>query len=90
MSLTTGQRKALQRKRDKAAGWKEVSLKINPAYEAELKAFAASLPPPDPPKDPKQIDLIDYIEKQISGEVAYDPNGANLEKPEEASQGSLF
>ena len=59
------ERKRLQRQRDKLAGWAEVTLKVSAARVPELRAFAASLPPPEPPTDPRQMELLAEIERWI-------------------------
>lgn len=66
MSLTASQRKKLQRDRDRALGWVEVTVKISAEHVEALRAFAASLPNPTPPRDERQLDLIDEIERQLS------------------------
>jgi len=66
MSLTPGQRKKLQRDRDRALGWVEITVKVAAERAQEVRSFAASLPGPLPPKDPRQLDLIEQINRQIS------------------------
>ena len=78
MAMTSAQKKAKQRQRDKLLGWREVTLRI-PADQTEaVRAFVAGLPDPQPPRDPRQLDLIDRIEEELaSGDGSPD-------------QGSLF
>lgn len=45
--------------------------------------FAASLPPPAPPTDPRQLSLLDEIDRQLSGAAAA------AEAGEEPRQGSF-
>lgn len=65
--MTPTERKRLQRARDKAAGWTEVNLRVGQEHAEALRAFAASLPPPAPPTDPRQLSLLDEIDRQLSG-----------------------
>lgn len=65
MSLTTAQRKKLQRDRDRALGWIEVTVKVAAEKAQEVRDFAASLPDPSPPKDPRQLDMIERIEREL-------------------------
>ena len=68
--MTPTERKRLQRARDRAAGWTEINVRV-PANQAEaVKAFAASLPPPPPPTDPRQLSMLEQIDKQLSGQAA--------------------
>lgn len=71
MSLTQTQRKALQRRRDKALGWTEVTVKVARERAEDVRDFAASLPPPSPPTDPDQLSLLDAIEKAILSEQSH-------------------
>ena len=66
MSLTTAQRKKLQRQRDRALGWVEVTVKVAAERADQIRTFAASLPSPKAPTDPRQLSLIDVIEKKLS------------------------
>lgn len=68
MSLTAAQRKKLQRDRDRALGWIEVTVKVPAERADEVRRFAASLPDPEAPKDPRQLDLIDEIDRKLSVE----------------------
>lgn len=72
MSLSARERKQLQRQKDKAEGWKIIELKINPAYEDEIRRFASMLPAPNRRLDPRQLDIIEYINLQIQGKVGPD------------------
>lgn len=68
MSLSSAQRKRLQRERDRLAGWSHLSMRVPTERLAEVRAFIASLPPPSPPNDPRQLDLLDRIEAELRGE----------------------
>lgn len=65
--MTPTERKRLQRARDRAAGWTEVNLRVGQEHAEALRAFAATLPPPAPPTDPRQLSLLDEIDRQLSG-----------------------
>ena len=67
--MTPTERKRLQRARDRAAGWTEVNLRVGQEHAEALRAFAASLPPPVPPTDPRQLSLLDEIDRQLSGKA---------------------
>ena len=67
MSLSPAERKKLQRQRDRALGWTEVTVKVGAEHVEALRAFAASLPEPQAPVDPRQLDLIESIEAQLRG-----------------------
>lgn len=64
-ALSSTQRKRLQRQRDRALGWTEISVRIAREHTEVLRSFAATLPPPTPPKDPRQLDLIAQLESQL-------------------------
>lgn len=72
MSLTPARRKQLQRERDRALGWTDVTVRIAAERVKELRDFAASLPPPSTPKDPRQMDLIERIERELREEGSGD------------------
>jgi len=78
--LTPAVRKKLQRQRDRALGWTEVTVKVAADQVEAVRAFAATLPDPVPPRDPNQLDLVEHIESQLRGEA--DPK-------EDAPQGGL-
>lgn len=67
MSLTSAQRKKLQRDRDRALGWVEVTVKVAAERVEEVRRFVASMPDPEPPKDPRQLDMLAKIEKELAG-----------------------
>jgi hypothetical protein len=69
MSLTPSQRKKLQRDRDRALGWVEVTVNVAAERVQEVRDFAASLPDPEPPKDPRQMDMLAEIDRQLAGET---------------------
>lgn len=66
--MTPTERKRLQRVRDKAAGWTEVNLRIASEHAEALRAFAATLPPPKPPTDPRQLSMLAALDRQLNGE----------------------
>lgn len=66
MSRSPSERKKLQRQRDRALGWMEVTVKVAAERADEIRTFAASLPGPKAPTDPRQLSLIDVIEKRLS------------------------
>ncbi len=68
--MTPAERKGLQRRRDRAAGWSEVSVRVGAEHADAVRAFAATLPPPAPPTDPRQLSLLDEIDRQLRGEAA--------------------
>jgi hypothetical protein len=74
--MTPGQRKRAQRKRDKMLGWQEVTLKVGREHVEALRAFASSLPDPEPPTDPRQLDLIDRIEEELSNSDPFQGQGS--------------
>lgn len=80
MSLTTAQRKKLQRQRDRALGWVEVTVKVAAGRADEVREFAASLPTPTPPTDPSQLSLIELIEGRLDEPYqGRDPSQARMD-----------
>lgn len=79
--MTPTERKRIQRARDKAAGWMEVNLRVGQEHAEALRAFAASLPPPAPPTDPRQLDMLAELDRQLSGKADV--------RDEEPAQGSF-
>lgn len=79
--MTSTERKRLQRARDRAAGWTEVNLRIGQEHAEALRAFVASLPPPAPPTDPRQLSMLADLDRQLSGEADV--------RDEEPAQGSF-
>lgn len=79
--MTPTERKRIQRARDKAAGWAEVNLRVGQEHAEALRAFAASLPPPAPPTDPRQLDMLAELDRQLSGKADV--------RDEEPAQGSF-
>lgn len=57
-SLSPTERKKLQRQRDKALGWIEITVKVAAEHADAVRIFAAQLPPPRPPADPRQLDML--------------------------------
>lgn len=74
MSLSPAQRKKLQRDRDRALGWVEVTVKVAAERAREVRSFAACLPDPQPPSDPRQLDLIDEIDRKLSVDSEQEPD----------------
>jgi len=64
--LSPTERKRLQRERDKAAGWAEVSVKVAAEHAEDVRRYAANLPAPKPPQDPRQLELLAFIDQQLS------------------------
>lgn len=81
--MTPTERKRAQRKRDKIAGWAEVTVRIDARQADDLRVYAASLPPPEPPTDPAQLTMLDQLDAMLSG-----GDGSPDVKPD--TQGSLF
>lgn len=82
--MTPAERKAAQRRRDRIAGWAEVVVKVDARRADEVRAFAASLPPPAPPTDPAQLSMLDQLDALLSGDLSL---GTAKTPP---AQGSLF
>lgn len=82
--MTPAERKAAQRRRDKLAGWAEVTVRIAASRADDLRAYAASLPPPPGPTDPAQLSMLDQLDAMLSG-----GDGSPDAKPAD-TQGSLF
>ena len=82
--MTPTERKRAQRQRDRLAGWVEVTIKVARDQVQEVRDFAASLPPPEPPTDPNQLSLIDQLDRAMAGG---DEASDGQVKPD---QGSLF
>lgn len=74
MSLTAAERKRLQRNRDRALGWVEVTVRVAAERAHEVRAFAAGLPDPEPPKDPRQLDLIEELDRKLSVDSEQEPD----------------
>lgn len=66
--MTPAQRKAAQRQRDRALGWAEVVVRVDASRADEVRAFAASLPPPPEPTDPRQLSLIAGLDAALNGD----------------------
>lgn len=82
--MTPAERKAAQRRRDKLAGWAEVTVRVDARQADAVRAFAASLPPPAPPTDPAQLSMLDQLDALLAG------GDASRAKTPEPAQGSLF
>lgn len=61
--MTQSERKSLQRRRDRAAGWAEVTVKCAAVLVDDVRAYAASLPPPSPSEDPNQLSLLAALDR---------------------------
>jgi hypothetical protein len=90
--MTPAERKKLQRKRDRALGWVEVTVKVSASQVEAVRAFAASLPDPVPPKDPAQLDLIERIEAELSDQDDQEAEreAANIEAGEAQMDADLL
>jgi len=75
MKATAASRKAAQRRRDKLLGWAEVTVRVPATRAEDLRAYAASFPPPAPLTDPNQLDLLAQIEAEMNGD---DPDAPRL------------
>jgi hypothetical protein len=64
--LSSTDRKRLQRQRDRAAGWAEVSVRVAAEHAESVRNYAAQLPAPRPPADPRQLELLAYIDRQLA------------------------
>lgn len=82
--MTPAERKRAQRKRDRIAGWAEVTVRIDARQADAVRAYAASLPPPPGPTDPAQLSMLDQLDAMLSG-----GDGSPDAKPAD-TQGSLF
>lgn len=82
--MTPAERKAAQRRRDKLAGWAEVTVRVAADQAAAVRDFAAGLPPPAPPTDPAQLSMLDQLDAMLAG----DPSPGRASTP--PAQGSLF
>jgi len=78
MGMTAAQRKFAQRRRDRVAGWSEVTVKVAAEHADAVKAFAASLPPPPSPTDPAQLDMLAALDAELAGHGQDDPQGRLL------------
>jgi hypothetical protein len=65
--ISQSERKRAQRERDRINGWVEVTVKVSQAQVPHIRAYAASLPPPEPPTDPRQLDMLNEIEARLNG-----------------------
>ena len=68
--MTPAERKRMQRQRDRLAGWVEVTVRVAADQAQVLRDYAASLPLPAPPEDPRQLELIDRIEDELKRDKA--------------------
>lgn len=82
--MTPAERKAAQRRRDRLAGWSEVTVKVDADQVEAVRAYAASLPPPPPPTDPAQLSMLDQLDALLAG------GDASQAKAPEPVQGSFF
>lgn len=65
--MTPSERKRAQRARDRINGWVEVTVKVAEAQAPHVRAYAASLPPPAPPTDPRQLSMLREIDAKLNG-----------------------
>lgn len=68
MPMTHAEKKAKQRQRDRLRGWREITVRVGQEHVEAVRDFVASLPDPEPPTDPRQLDLLDRIQCEIDGE----------------------
>lgn len=68
--MTPAQRKAKQRQRDRLTGWCEMHVKVPAEHAQSVRDFVASLPPPKPLTDPRQISMIDELDRALNGSDA--------------------
>lgn len=66
-ALSPTERKRLQRQRDRAAGWVEVTVKVAADQVANIRRISADLPPPPTPCDPSQLDLLAALDEKLGG-----------------------
>lgn len=66
--MIASERKRLQRRRDRSAGWVEITVKVDERRVGEVREFVASLPPPPPPTDPNQLSLLEELDALLRGE----------------------
>ena len=79
MAMDEKTKKAKQRERWRAEGWVELRVRVAREHQQAVKQFAASLPPPSPPTDPRQLDLIAKIDAEIEADEGdASPQGALL------------
>lgn len=64
--MSAAERKKKQRQRDKLLGWQEVTVRVAADQADVVRDFAAKLPAPQPPTDPRQLDLIDQLSSDMS------------------------
>ena len=64
MAMTAAQKKAAQRARDARDGWTTVTVRVAVEQVEELRRIAATLPPPSPLVDPRQMSLIGDMSPQ--------------------------
>lgn len=68
--VTPAERKAAQRRRDRLAGWTEVTVKVAASHVDEVREFAAALPAPPMPTDPAQLSMLDQLDALLAGDSA--------------------
>jgi hypothetical protein len=64
--MNAAERKKAQRQRDKINGWQEVTVRVSATQAQAVRDFAAGLPDPAPPTDPRQLELLSQIERDMS------------------------
>jgi len=67
MSLSAAERKQLQRDRARALGLLKVEVWVAESQAPKVRDFARSLPAPEPPTDPRQIDWLREIDAKLDG-----------------------
>ena len=70
MSKTgSADRKRAQRQRDRVAGWVELTVRVSRDQADHLRTYAASLPPPEPLTDPRQLDLLNALDAKLQNDA---------------------
>lgn len=64
--MNAAERKKKQRQRDKLLGWQEVTVRVAATQAQFVRDYAATLPDPTPPVDPRQLDMIEQLDSDLS------------------------
>lgn len=64
--MSPAERKAAQRRRDRIAGWAEITVRVDASQAQAVRDFVAGLPPPLPPTDPAQLSMLDQLDTLLS------------------------
>ena len=68
VAMTPAQKQARRRKKMNLLGYRQVNVWVAADRVEEVREFAASLPEPATPTDPRQLDLLAKIEAQEAAE----------------------